>query len=175
MIVLRCSDAQDRSLHRKYFVIVACVQVRVCVHVCVCEKQQLIRTPAIQNEGLMWYQRVCSPCLWFMCAGDTGGAMATHFLPEEVIKAPAWLWLCLFPSSNDCHTAVMACKRGERNRETKAESWQRLMLNSVSCSRRLSKCADEVHALKSGNGKQRERNSWCGSFTEASNCSHEQR
>lgn len=37
--------------------------------------------------------------------------MATHFLPEEVINAPAWVLLCLFPSSNDCLTAIMTCKR----------------------------------------------------------------
>lgn len=41
--------------------------------------------------------------------------MATHFLPEEVINAPAWILLCLFPSSNDCLTAVMTCKRETEN------------------------------------------------------------
>ena len=78
-----------------------CVCASVCVFVfaymCVCpyEEQQPIRTLATQNEGLLWHERVCSPRLWCtymcVCVCDTGGAMATHFLPEEVINAPAGL------------------------------------------------------------------------------------
>lgn len=123
MVVLPCCDAQDHSLHRKYFVIDVCVWAATD-----------------QNEGLMRHERVCSPCLWCMCVCDTGGAMATNFLPEEVINAPAWLWLCLFLSSNDCHTAIMASKEPRDKGRIMAEAnATRLLLN----------CTDEIHALKS--------------------------
>lgn len=102
----------------------------------------------------MSHERACSPSF---VVGDTGGATATHFLPEEVINAPAWLRLCL--SSNECHAALMACE-GKGARETK--SWQRL--NAL---RRLNSHNEEW--------KWKERNSWCGSCSTAVLTSEESR
>lgn len=101
-----------------------CTCVFVCVYMGERERERGAAGANDQKEGLMWHERVCSPSLWCVCVYvcDTGGAMATNFLPEEVINVPAWLWLCLFLSSNDCHTAIMASKKPRHNGRITAEA-----------------------------------------------------
>lgn len=118
IVLLRC-DAQDHSLHRKYFVI----DVYVCLCVCVYgrKREREKEKQMIRMKGSCG-MRGCVPHVCGVCVCDTGGAMATNFLPQEVINAPAWLWLCLFLSSNDCHTAIMASEKPRNNSRIMAEA-----------------------------------------------------
>lgn len=56
MVVLPCCDAQDHSLHRKYFVI------DVCVCVCVCEQQPIRMKGSCGMRGCV--RLVCGVCVF---------------------------------------------------------------------------------------------------------------
>lgn len=132
----------------------------LCACVCVCVWGAATDPDAGDSEwrAHMAREGVFAMLVVCVCVCDTGGAMATHFLPEEVINAPAWLWLRLFPSSNDCHTAIMACKRKKATRQRQNHG-RGYCSSTVGCSHFLSNCTDEIHAAGSGNGKRCERNS----------------
>lgn len=109
-----------------------------CVFVCMGERERAReeqQKQMIRMKGSCG-MRGCVPHVCGVCVCDTGGAMATNFLPEEVINAPAWLWLCLFLSSNDCHTAIMASKKPRNN--------GRIMAEAIAALHRLNSHIDEL-------------------------------